>query len=203
MRYVCSSRKVKIFPVHTEWLDTALKSGPNGMVFSRHSSCKKDNHQLNETSKISLFRFALFSFPWENLLYYFELTLNLAYYWRSEEPAILISMLLLCMCGTYVASVRLGFLLIMSEMNRTQSDHARLDLLSLVIWSRAFWASITWNIPIASVGAKSVLLAFDRPRTHSLIFVYNFERFVHILPGNPPRNSFPFMLVPSDTVPLA
>lgn len=152
MRCVCSSCKVKIFPVHTEWLDTALKSGPNGIVFSRRSSCKKDNHQLNKTSKISLFRFALlFSYSWENLLYYFEFNLNFAYFWRSEEPAILTSWLLLRMRGTYVASVRLGFLLIMNEMNRTRSDHARLDLQSLVIWSLAFCAPIAWNVHKATL----------------------------------------------------
>ena len=95
------------------------------------------------TNWISLLRFALlFSYSWENVRFYFEFKLNFAYYWRSEEPAILISWLLLRMRGTYVASVRLGFLLIMNEMNRTQSDHARLDLRSLVIWSLVFCAPI-------------------------------------------------------------
>lgn len=95
------------------------------------------------TNWITLLRFALlFSYSWENVRFYFEFKLNFAYYWRSEEPAILISWLLLRMCGTYVANVRLGFLLIMNEMNRTQSDHARLDLQSLVIWSLVFCAPI-------------------------------------------------------------
>ena len=31
-------------------------------------------------------------------------------------------------------------------MHRTQFDHVRLDLLSLVIWSRLFWPSVTWNL---------------------------------------------------------
>ena len=34
----------------------------------------------------------------------------------------------------------------MNWMRRTQFDHARLDLPSLVIWSGAFWPSVTWNL---------------------------------------------------------
>ena len=104
------------------------------------------------TNWITLLRFALlFSYSWENVLFYFEFKLNFAYYWWSEGPGILISWLLLRMCGTYLASVRLGFLLMMSEMNRTQSDHARLDLQSLVIWSLAFCAPIAWNVHKATL----------------------------------------------------
>ena len=47
--------------------------------------------------------------------------------------------------------------------------HARLDLLSLVIWSRVFWPSVTWNLPKAQHWSKSVL-TFDRCRPHSVTF---------------------------------
>ena len=40
-------------------------------------------------------------------------------------------------------------------MHRTQFDHARLDLLSLVIWSRVVWPSVTWNYAKHIVGAKA------------------------------------------------
>ena len=49
----------------------------------------------------------------------------------KEEPAILISRLLLRMHGTNVASLALP--LGMNRMHRIQSDHERLDLLSLMI----------------------------------------------------------------------
>ena len=55
---------------------------------------------------------------------------------RQEEPAILMSRLLLRMHCMYVASFVLP--LRMNAMPRTQFDHARLDLLSLVIRSRVF-----------------------------------------------------------------
>ena len=38
-----------------------------------------------------------------------------------------------------------GLLLRMNGMHRTHFDHARLDIVSLVIWSSAFWLSLTWN----------------------------------------------------------
>ena len=34
----------------------------------------------------------------------------------------------------------------MNGMDRTQFDHACLDPLSFVIWSRVFWLSLTWNL---------------------------------------------------------
>ena len=34
----------------------------------------------------------------------------------------------------------------MNGMHRTQFDHKGLDLLSLVIWSRPFWPSVTWSL---------------------------------------------------------
>ena len=63
--------------------------------------------------------------------------------WRQEEPAILISRLLLRIRRMYVA--------------RTQFDHARLDPLSLVIWSCVFWLSLTWNLRQAEWWSKRVL----------------------------------------------
>ena len=39
-----------------------------------------------------------------------------------------------------------GHPLRMYEMHRTQFDHAHLDLLSVVTWSRVFWSSVTWNL---------------------------------------------------------
>ena len=64
-----------------------------------------------------------------------------------------------------------GLPLRMNGMHRTQFDHARLDLLSLVIWSRVFWLSVTWNLRKAQRWSKSVL-TFDRCRPHSLSFGY-------------------------------
>ena len=56
----------------------------------------------------------------------------------KEEPAILISRLLLCTHRMYVVSFRFGLPLRMNGMHRTQFHHLRLDLLSLVILSRVF-----------------------------------------------------------------
>ena len=55
---------------------------------------------------------------------------------RQEEPAILMSRLLLRTLCMYVAS--LGLPLRMNRVHITQFDHAHLDLLSLVIGSRIF-----------------------------------------------------------------
>ena len=67
-----------------------------------------------------------------------------------------------------VCSFRLDF---QNGMRRTQSDHARLGLLSLVIWSRAFWPSATWNLHKAQRLTK-IVLTFDRCRPHSVTFGY-------------------------------
>ena len=64
-----------------------------------------------------------------------------------------------------------GLPLRMNGMQRTQFDHARLDPLSLVIWSRMFWLSVTWNLGKAQRWSKSVL-TFDRCRPHSVTFGY-------------------------------
>ena len=40
----------------------------------------------------------------------------------------------------------------MNGIYRRQFDHARLDLLSLVIWSRVFWLSLMWNVRKAYLG---------------------------------------------------
>ena len=47
-----------------------------------------------------------------------------------------------------------GLPLRMYRMQRTHFDHARLDFLSLVIWSRVFWPSVTWTYAKHTVGAK-------------------------------------------------
>ena len=57
------------------------------------------------------------------------------------------------------------------KMHRTQFDHARLDLRSLVIWSRVFRPSVTWNSHKAQRWTKSVL-TFDRCRPQSVTFGY-------------------------------
>ena len=57
------------------------------------------------------------------------------------------------------------------EMRRTQSDHVRLDLLSLVIWSRAFDHLSSETYEKHSVFSKSVL-TIDRCRPHSVTFGY-------------------------------
>ena len=45
----------------------------------------------------------------------------------------------------------------MKGMHWTQFDHACCDLLPLVIWSRVFWPSVTWNLRKAQLhrGAKA------------------------------------------------
>ena len=94
------------------------------------------------------------------------------YYGQQEEPAILISRLLLRTRRMPVCSRHLFRLpLRMNGMNRTQFDHARLDLLSLVIWSRVFWLSRTWSLRRAQRWNKSVLI-FDRCPPHSVNFGY-------------------------------
>ena len=42
-----------------------------------------------------------------------------------------------------------GLALRMNGIHRMQFDHARLELPSLVIWSCAFWLSVTWNLQTA------------------------------------------------------
>ena len=64
-----------------------------------------------------------------------------------------------------------GLPLRMSGMHRTQFDHALLDFLSLVIWSRVFWLSLTGNLGKAQRRSKSVL-SCDRCRPHSVTFGY-------------------------------
>ena len=68
---------------------------------------------------------------------------------RQEEPAMLISRLLLRTRRMYVAcSIRLDFHYWMYRMHRTQSDHARFDYLSRETYAmhsagaKAFWPSI-------------------------------------------------------------
>ena len=79
------------------------------------------------------------------------------YCYRQEEPVILISRLLLRMHSLYLASfVR------MNGMYRTQSDHVRFYLLSLIICSCMFWPSITSNLHKARLWSKT----FDRCRRH-------------------------------------
>ena len=53
-------------------------------------------------------------------------------------------------------------------MHRTHFDHVRLDLQSLVILSRVFWPSVTWNVRKPQRWSKT----FDRYRPHSVTFGY-------------------------------
>ena len=62
-----------------------------------------------------------------------------------------------------------GLTLRMSGMHRTQFDHSPLDLLSLAIWSRVFWPSITWNLRRAQRLSKCVL-TLGCCQLHSLNF---------------------------------
>ena len=64
-----------------------------------------------------------------------------------------------------------GIPLRMNVLHRTQFNHARLDLLLLVIWPRLFWPSVTWNERKAQRWSKIVWI-FDRCRPHSLTFGY-------------------------------
>ena len=65
-----------------------------------------------------------------------------------------------------------GLPLRMYGMHRTHfSDHARLDISSLAIWSRVFWPSVTWKVRKAQRWSKSVL-TFDRCLAHSVTFGY-------------------------------
>ena len=67
---------------------------------------------------------------------------------RQEEPAILISRLLLRTRRMYVASIRLDFHYWMYRMHKTQSNHACFDYLSRETYAKhsagakAFWPSI-------------------------------------------------------------
>ena len=64
-----------------------------------------------------------------------------------------------------------GLPLRMNGMHIMQCDHARLDLLPLVIWSRVFWPPLTWNLIKAQRWSKSVV-TFDRSRPHSVTFCF-------------------------------
>ena len=87
---------------------------------------------------------------------------------RQEEPSILISRLLLRTHRMYVCSqLSFGLPLRMNGMHRTQFNHVRLDLLSLVSLSLVFWPSVKWNVRKAQRWSKSVLV-FDRCRPHSV-----------------------------------
>ena len=74
-----------------------------------------------------------------------------------------------------------GLPLWINEMHRTQFDHACLDLLSLVIWSRVSrWLSVTWNLHKAHCWSKNVL-TFDHCPLHSITVGYYQLHFVDIL----------------------
>ena len=57
-------------------------------------------------------------------------------------------------------------------MHWTQFDHACFDLLPLVIWSRVFWLSVTWNLRKAQLWNKSVL-TFGRCRPQLCLILVN------------------------------
>ena len=65
-----------------------------------------------------------------------------------------------------------GLPLRMNGMHWTQFDHACFDLLPLVIWSRVFWLSVTWNLRKAQLWNKSVL-TFVRCRPHLCLLLVN------------------------------
>ena len=64
-----------------------------------------------------------------------------------------------------------GLPLRMYGMHRTHFDHAPLDFLSPVNWSRLLWPSVTWNFRKAQPWRKSVL-KFDCCGPHSITFGY-------------------------------
>ena len=78
------------------------------------------------------------------------------------------SRLLLRTHHVYVVSFRFELPLRMNGMHRTHFDHLRLDLQSLVILSRVFWPSVTWNVRKPQRWSKT----FDRYRPHSVTFGY-------------------------------
>ena len=49
----------------------------------------------------------------------------------------------------------------MNGMHRMYFDHACLDFLSLIIWSRVFWPTVMWNLRKAWRWSKSVFRSFD------------------------------------------
>ena len=63
-----------------------------------------------------------------------------------------------------------GLPLIVNGVHKTQFDHARFYFLSLVICSRVFWPSVTWNLRKAQRWSK--VWTSDRCRPHSLTFGY-------------------------------
>ena len=81
---------------------------------------------------------------------------------RNPNLRLLLPMRCMHVCSKH----SFGLPLRMYKMHRT---HARLDFLSLVIWSRVFWPSVTWNVRKASRWSKSGL-TFDRCRPHSVTF---------------------------------
>ena len=89
----------------------------------------------------------------------------------QEEPAVLIFKLLLRMRLIYVASISFGLPQRINGMHIAQFNHARLDLVSLLIWSRVFWLFVTWNLRKAQRWNKSVL-TFDRYRPSFVTFGY-------------------------------
>ena len=80
---------------------------------------------------------------------------------RQEEPAILSSRL-------YVASSPLDFHL-KKEWNIPNVMWSRTWLFTLLIWSRVFWPSVTWNLHKARCWSKSVRTS-GHCRPHSLSF---------------------------------
>ena len=76
---------------------------------------------------------------------------------REEEPAILIVQAVITLALHGCCQPLFGLPLRMNGMHWTQFDHACFDLLPLVIWSRVFWPSVTWNLRKAQLhrGAKA------------------------------------------------
>ena len=72
-----------------------------------------------------------------------------------------------------------GLPLRMNGMHWTQFDHACFDLPPLVIWSRAFCLSVTWDLRKAQLWNKSVLTC-DRCRPHLCLLLVNLFIYLFI-----------------------
>ena len=64
----------------------------------------------------------------------------------------------------------------MNGIHRMQFDHARLELPSLVIWSCAFWLSVTWNLHTALHNLRLLLVIIIFATTIIIIFVIMHEK---------------------------
>ena len=75
-----------------------------------------------------------------------------------------------------------AFPLRMNWMYIIPFDHARLDLLSLVIWSCMFWPSVTWNLKTQSAAweQKCFDLWLLSPALYNLWLLLVYSLLVHV-----------------------